>query len=195
MKIIGLTGGIGSGKTTVAKQFAKLDIPVYNSDLRAKFLMNSDEELQHQVTSLLGNQAYNQEGLNRKWIAQKVFNSRELLQKLNGLVHPVVKKDFENWIKSQKALYVLKEAAILIESKAYKQCDKIIVITATLENRVKRLQQRDNSSVKDIQDRIQNQMSEAERLKYADYIIENNTNLKSLEDQVSEIHKKVLKLK
>ncbi len=195
MKIIGLTGGIGSGKTTVAKLFSKINIPTYNSDLRAKFLMNHDENLKDQIKTLLGNQAYDQGLLNRKWIAQKVFEKKELLQKLNKLVHPLVKKDFQKWIRKQKVAYLLKEAAILIESQAYKSCDKIIVVTAGSDNRIERIQSRDNSSIEEIQKRIQNQMSETERLKYADYIIKNDADLKSLENQVLETHKKILKLK
>ncbi len=195
MKIIGLTGGIGSGKTTVAKLFNKINIPTYNSDLRAKFLMNHDENLKAQIKALLGNQAYDQGLLNRKWIAQKVFEKKDLLQKLNKLVHPLVKKDFENWIPKQKVAYLLKEAAILIESQAYKSCDKIIVVTAELDKRIERIQSRDNSSIEEIRKRIQNQMSEIERVKYADYIIKNDASLKSLENQVLETHKKILKLK
>ncbi|APD06555.1 dephospho-CoA kinase [Flavobacteriaceae bacterium UJ101] len=195
MKIVGLTGGIGSGKSTVAQLFEKKGIPTYNSDLRAKFLMNNDLSLQKEIKSLLGNQAYDEKGLSRKWIAKKVFDDPQLLQKLNEIVHPAVKKDFEEWVLIQKTPYVLKEAAILIESGAYKGCDKIIVVTAELENRVKRLLLRDNSTVEEIQKRIQNQMSEKERLNYADYIIINDTDLKFLELKVLETHKEILKLK
>ncbi len=195
MKIIGLTGGIGSGKSTVAQLFEEQGIPHYNSDLRAKFLMNHEETLRQQIKELLGESSYHQGELNRQWIAKKVFESPALLQQLNALVHPAVKKDFESWIEQQTTPYVLKEAAILIESGAYKGCDKIIVVTADLPNRIKRVQVRDHSSVEEIQKRIQNQMNDEERLKHADYIIENNTTLKSLALKVKEIHKKILKLK
>lgn len=195
MKIVGLTGGIGSGKSTVAELFKQLGIPTYNSDLRAKFLMNHNETLQKQIKSLLGVQAYIDNIINREWIAKKVFNDQKLLHKLNEIVHPVVKKDFEKWVLAQKAPYILKEAAILIESGAYKSCDKIVVVTATLENRIKRVQLRDNSSKEEIQKRIQSQINEEERLKYADYIITNDANVELLGLKVLETHKKILKLK
>lgn len=195
MKVIGLTGGIGSGKSTVAQLFESYGIPCYNSDFRAKYVMNHNEVLREQIKTLLGEESYNQENLNRQWIAKKVFENASLLQKLNALVHPAVKEDFEHWAKQQKTSYILKEAAILIESGAYKSCDKIIVVTTNLETRIERVQARDHSSAKEIQKRVENQMNDAERLKYADYIIENNSTLETLALKVSEIHKKLLKLK
>jgi len=175
MKIVGLTGGIGSGKTTVANIFNALGIPIYNSDVRAKHIMNNDEELILSIKKLLGNEAYKNKILNKEFVAQKIFKSKKILQQLNQLVHPKVAQDFETWVKQhQNAPFVIKESAILIESKAYKNVDKIIVINAPLELRVQRVMQRDNTSKEAVQARIANQMSEAERNKYADFIIQND---------------------
>lgn len=195
MKVVGLTGGIGSGKSTVAKLFEELGVPTYDSDSRAKFLMNHDPILQKQIKFLLGSQAYNMNIINRKWIARKVFNDEKLLYQLNNLVHPIVRKDFEKWMLEQKKPYILKETAILIESGFYKDCDQIIVVTAELECRIKRLQLRDNSSLEEIQNRVQNQINEEDRLRYANYIVENNSDLNFLKREVLRVHKKILKLK
>ena len=192
MKIIGLTGGIGSGKTTVAKIFKSLGIPVYNSDERAKFLMNHSTELITNIKKELGEASYKNERINREYIASVIFNDKTKLQTINSLVHPVVAKDFEQWTNQQTtAPYVIKEAAILIESGSYKYVDKIIVVTAPIEVRVKRVLQRDNTTKEEVQARLNNQISEKERQSYADYIVKNDGE-HSLIKQVLTIHQSIL---
>lgn len=195
MKIVGLTGGIGSGKTTVAKLFEKRNIPVYYADDHAKYLMKRDKTLRQNIKELLGEKAYNKEGkINRSWIAERIFNNSSLLQNLNALVHPIVQRDFQRWMALQNSPYVLKEAAILIESGFYTNCDRIIVVTAALKNKIKRMQHRDNISLKNIQLRIKNQITDNERIKYASYVIENNSTIEILEKQVKKIHNKMLSI-
>jgi len=195
MKIVGLTGGIGSGKTTVAKLFEKRNIPVYYADDHAKYLMKRDKTLRQNIKELLGEKAYNKDGkINRSWIAERIFNNSSLLQSLNALVHPIVQRDFQRWMALQNSPYVLKEAAILIESGFYINCYRIIVVTAALKNKIKRMQHRDNISLKNIQLRINNQITDNERIKYASYVIENNSTIEILETQVKKIHNKMLSI-
>ena len=187
---VGLTGGIGSGKTTVAEIFYSLGIPVYNSDERAKFLMENDPSLRVTIIEYFGEESYRSEGLNRLYLSKEVFSDKSKLQKLNSLVHPVVGNDFAVWCKNQSALFVVKEAAILIESGAYKGLDKIIIITASENTRMDRVMDRDDVKASEVRDRINNQMADSERLKYADFIIDNDGS-KMLIPQVKEIFNKL----
>lgn len=172
---VGLTGGIGSGKTTVSSIFKSFGIPTYNSDIRAKELMNNNVELICSIKKILGDSSYKNNSLNTKYISEKVFSEPNLLKKLNKLVHPKVSKDFDSWCtKNKKHNIIIKEAAILIESKAYLHLQKIIVVNAPIDIRIKRVMKRDNSSYKDVEKRINNQMLDSERNKYADYIIKNS---------------------
>ncbi len=192
--IVGITGGIGSGKTTVANLFSKYDVPIYNSDNRAKFLMNTDVNLVNDIKTLLGAEAYKEGRLNKSWVGNEIFNDKKKLSQLNAIVHPVVNDDFLDWVDVQDYPYVLKEAAILIESGAYKKCDKIIVVTAALENRIQRLLNRDNLTKNEILIRIQNQISEEQRLKFSNYVIDNDSSLMSLKYKIKNIHNEILKL-
>lgn len=172
---IGLTGGIGSGKTTVATVFNSFGIPIYNSDVRAKYIMNTDVELVNDIKQLLGQHAYKEGEINRPYISKKVFSTPSLLQQLNNLVHPKVAQDFSKWCDQHKNHpIIIKEAAILIESKAYLTLDKIVVVNAPEETRIARVQQRDNADIEAVKARIRNQISEEERNKYADFIINND---------------------
>ena len=171
---VGLTGGIGSGKTTVAEIFYSFGIPVYNSDERAKYLMENDPSLRVTIIEYFGEESYRSEGLNRLYLSKEVFSDKSKLQKLNSLVHPVVSKDFAGWCKNQSAPFVVKEAAILIESGAYKGLDKIIIVTASENTRMDRVMDRDDVKASEVRDRINNQMVDSERLKYADFIIDND---------------------
>ena len=171
---VGLTGGIGSGKTTVSEIFYSLGIPVYNSDERAKYLMENDTSLRKDIIEYFGEESYRSEGLNRLYLSKEVFLDKSKLQKLNSLVHPVVGSDFAIWCKNQSASFVLKEAAILIESGAYIGLDKIIIITASENIRMDRVMDRDNVKASEVRNRINNQMTDSERLKYADFIIDND---------------------
>ena len=143
MKTIGLTGGIGSGKSVILKVFASLGVPCYQSDTRAKKLMQEDEELVGNIKEMFGDDIYNGQELNRSQLAELVFSDKKKLEGLNALVHPAVKKDFNFFFKQQKAPYIIKEAAILFETGIYKNCDLVILICAPKEDRIVRVMHRD----------------------------------------------------
>ena len=187
MKIVGLTGGMGSGKTTVANFFKEMGVPVYIADDAGKSLMNTNKEVKSKIISLFGEQAYNDGLLDRKYIANQVFNSPEKLEQLNQIVHPAVGLDFQQWMNNQDSPYVLYEAAILFEKGGYKKCDLIILVTAPLEDRISRLQARDDSSVDEIEARIQHQWSDDKKRKLSNFEIINK-NLSSTKKQVRNLH-------
>ena len=193
MKIVGLTGGIGSGKTTVSAMFADLGVPVYNSDRQAKELMQTSSELREQITELLGKEAYREGELQRQYIAKKVFRSPELLRQLNEIVHPAVKKDFSDWASIQEYPYVIQEAAILFENGSHSAFDKMILVTAPVEERIARIQKRDGSNREAILDRMQQQWEDLRKEALSDYVID-NTNLERTRDQVAAIHAELLEL-
>ncbi len=193
MKIIGLTGGIGSGKTTVAKLFEELGVPVYNSDLKAKKLMQNSKELRTAVMDLLGEESYKLQRLNKKYIADKIFEDKELLQKLNAIVHPAVRQDFFKWVKKKRTPYVIQEAAILFENNSYKTFDKIILVKAPKEVRLQRVLTRDAISEKEILARMENQWDDSKKIPLADYVIE-NTDLGKTKLQVEKIHHELTKM-
>ena len=179
MKRIGITGGIGSGKSVVARVFAALGVPVYDSDTRAKWVMAHDPVLRQQLLAAFGTATYDAAGqLDRPYLAGQVFGNAERLAQLNGLVHPRVGEDFATWVATQAAAghrYVLKEAALLFESGAYKTLDGIITVFAPPEMRVARVLSRDpHRSAADVQNIISQQLSEAERLARANYVIYND---------------------
>lgn len=186
-KIIGITGGIGSGKTTAANHFQTLGFPLYNSDLRARYIQNNSPEVIQQITKLFGSDSYTNDGLNRAYIASQVFNNKEKIKQLNQIVHPAVFKDFEDWIEKQETKFVIKEAAILIESGSYKDCHIIISILADAEIRINRAINRDQLSREAILSRISNQITDEERASYSDYIINNSKDLDYLYKQVEKI--------
>ncbi len=190
---VGITGNIGSGKSTLVRIFAQLGVPVYDADSRAKAVMVEDEILVSQIKNLLGANAYNSQGsLNRAEISQQVFNNAQLLQQLNALVHPALFKDFDNWVLKQNAPYILKEAALLIESESYKNLDVLIVVLADEEIRLKRSMARDGVTQDAILARMRNQMPQEEKAKFAQFIIQNNDDL--LIPQVLKIHQQLLAL-
>ena len=188
---IGLTGGIGSGKSTVAKVFEILGIPVYDADSSAKRLMNTDPDLRAAITNEFGPDAYNENGLNRKKIAAIVFNDPVRLEKLNRLIHPATIRDAEEWMKKQNSPYAIKEAALLFESGAHAGLDKIIGVSAPLELRIRRAMQRDHSTEAEVMGRIRQQMDEDSKLKRCDEIIHNNEQ-ELLIPQVLALHRKWL---
>ena len=190
MVVVGLTGGIGSGKSTVAKIFSKLGISVYNSDIRAKALYSESKELREKMILNFGSDIYLGAEINRKKLASIVFADKSKLALLNSLVHPLLQLDFEQWKAEQSSDYVIREAAILIESGAYKTCDKVIIVTANKELRIKRVTLRDNASNTEVEQRVNNQLSDEERLKYADFEILNN-GTESLIEQVIEVNRKM----
>ena len=191
MKVIGLTGGMGSGKTTVANFFKELGVPVYIADDAAKNLMNTSTEVKSKIIDLLGEKAYPDGVLDRKYVAAQVFDSAEKLEKLNGIVHPAVATDFENWKNSQNFPYVIYEAAILFEKGGNKKCDAVILITAPYRDRIKRLQQRDKSSEKEIEARMKHQWSDSKKRKLADFEIK-NLNIANIREQVRKLHEILL---
>jgi dephospho-CoA kinase len=191
MKVIGLTGGIGSGKTTVSHIFEALDVPVYFSDTRAKYLMEYDAELKNALIKKLGEKSYLNNGeLNRKHISRLIFENDQLLAWINSVVHPRVGADFEAWKLKQTSPFVIKETALLIETLNQQKVDKIIVVIASKEIRLSRIKARDGLSESEILARMQKQLTDEERIKYADYII-NNDGHQSILSQTLAIHKKL----
>lgn len=189
---VGITGGIGSGKTTVCKLFENIDIPVYYADIEAKKLMTFDKQLKSSVKDLLGNDAYYRNGrLNRKYVSSIIFNDKEKLAKLNSIVHPAVAVDANNWFAKQNSKYAIKEAALLVENESYKQLDYLIVVTAPVEMRIKRVVKRDKSEFNLIKQRIANQLPEIQKKKVADFVIDNSGDV-SLISQVWKIHRKLM---
>jgi dephospho-CoA kinase len=171
---VGLTGGIGSGKTTVAKLFALLGIPVYYADDEAKRLMNTDPVLKEAITRHFGEQAYAGDELDRKYLAGIVFNDKEKLELLNSLTHPVTIKDADDWISRQTSPYIIKEAALLFESGAAEKLDHIIGVYAPQHIRVQRVMDRDKIPVEEIMKRISRQIDEEMKMKLCDFVITNN---------------------
>ena len=190
---VGLTGGIGSGKSTVSKILISKGFSVYISDNRAKWLMNNNDNLKSNIISIFGNKAYLKGYLNRKYLSAKVFNDSLKLKALNNLVHPLVAIDFKNWLLHQKFKdFVFKEAAILIESGAYKEMDKIIVVSCPENIRLERVLKRDGNSPEYVKKRMQNQISETEKINHADFVVKNNG---SESDLVLEVEFVISKLK
>ena len=173
MKIVGLTGGIGSGKTTVANFFKELGVPIYIADAEAKKLMTKNAELQQKIKALLGTEAYQNGELNRKYIADLVFKNPEKLRALNSLVHPAVAEDFKKWTNSQNAVFVIKESALLFETGDYKNCDVVILVKASMDERIRRVMKRDAISKDGVMERISHQWSDEKKEILSDYIIEN----------------------
>lgn len=179
-KVIGLTGGIGSGKTTVAKYFQTFGIPVYIADDEAKKISESPE-ICSKIKNIFGDSVFDNNILNRKKLADIVFDNKAKLAQLNAVIHPAVKIHFENWVKLHNENdFVIKETAILFESGSYKFCDYIITVVAPLETRIKRIIKRDNSSRAEILTKMSNQWSDEERIDKSDFVIFNISNAKTL---------------
>ena len=190
---VGITGGIGSGKSTITSLFHDLGVPIYNSDERAKWLLSNDVDLMDQIKILFGQESYSNNKLDRAHIANIVFQDNDMLKELNAIVHPLVKIDFKNWLFLQKKEpLVIKEAAILIESGAYKELDVLIVVLADKKTRIKRVINRDNVSKEDVEKRMETQISDSERLKFANFSVDNNTDQSNLKMQVGELYKQLL---
>ncbi|MCO6478619.1 MAG: dephospho-CoA kinase [Phaeodactylibacter sp.] len=190
---VGITGGIGSGKTTACKVFETLGIPVYYADSQAKQLMVSDPRLVAGIKALFGPESYLRDGaLNRPFIAQQVFSNDEKLKQLNALVHPAVAEDAERWHHAQENVpYTLKEAALLFESGSYKQLDKLITVSAPEKLRIQRVMERDGVSAEEVRARMKKQMPEEEKVKRSDFVIYND-GAHFLIRQVLDIHRALL---
>ncbi|HEY5408885.1 MAG TPA: dephospho-CoA kinase [Ginsengibacter sp.] len=190
---IGLTGGIGSGKSTVAQIFEVLGIPVYYADAASKRLMNENDELKHKIKSAFGEETYTNGVLNRKYLSDIVFKDAEKINLLNSLVHPVTIKDAAQWMQKQTTPYVIKEAALIFESSSNKDLDYVIGVKSPAELRIKRTMARDNISLAQVQARIDRQMNEEEKINLCNYVIVNDEH-QMLIPQVLALHEKFLKL-
>ena len=192
-KLIGLTGGIGSGKTTVARIIEENGYAVYYSDVRAKELVNESDILRKEITGFLGEKAYDEKGFyDTKYVSGKVFADPELLEKLNNTIHPAVKLDFEHWRNSQTGKIIFKETALLFELKIDSQCDKSLLVTAEDNTRIKRVMDRDGKTYREVQTILEKQMAEKDKIRKADFIIYNNSTLEDLKNQTEEVLKKIL---
>ena len=191
--LVGLTGGIGSGKTTVAKVFETLGVPVYYADEEAKKLMNEDENLKNKIIANFGEEVYENGLLKKEVLSGIVFKDADKLKLLNSLVHPATIAHAEAWHKQQTSAYVIKEAALLFESDAWKYIDYSIGVSSPESLRLQRSMQRDNQSTENIRARMQKQMNEAEKMKRCDFILINDEK-QLLVPQILELHKKLLEL-
>lgn len=174
---IGITGGIGSGKTTITELFKHLGIPIYLADERAKWLMHNDFSIITKINELFSPMAYINGELNRPHIAAMAFTNKKLIKQLNEIVHPAVANDFKEWVSNQTTPYIIKEAALLFESGSYLDLDAIVTVAAPLEVRVQRTIKRDNISREAVMNRIKNQLPDEVKSSAADYVINNNGNL------------------
>lgn len=187
---IGVTGGIGSGKSTVCQIFEVLGIPVYYADKEAKRLMQSNPALMAAIRDYFGNEVYDNRGkLNRSLLADKVFKNKAELDKLNALVHPVTIQDAETWANRQSTSYVIKEAALMFESEAFHHMDEIIGVYAPEALRIQRTMQRDGTSREEILQRMHNQMDEEVKMRLCDYVIDNDER-HAVIPQVLKLHEK-----
>jgi len=192
MILVGLTGGIGSGKTTVAKQFSALGVPVYIADDEAKKLMKRSKIIKRKLIQLFGKEAYIDDELNKALIANIIFNDKTYLEKMNAIIHPRVKKHFHKWALKQDSPYVIKEVAVLFENDGYKACDYVITVIAPIDLRMKRILKRDNTTKAKIMAIMKNQWTDEEKSKLSDFVIENIA-LDNTKNQVLKIHKQLLK--
>ncbi len=188
---IGLTGGIGSGKSTVAKVFEALGIPVYYADEAAKRLMNEDVVLKHKIQQQFGTDVYAEGKLNRKNLADIVFNDPEKLSQLNALVHPATLTDAEKWMKAQTTAYCIKEAALIFESGAHEYLDYVIGVTAPVALRIQRIMQRDGITREDVLLRMDKQLDESEKMQLCNFVIKNDEQSLIL-PQVLALHDQIL---
>ena len=193
-KLIGITGGIGAGKSTVSTICKHLGFKVYNSDQRAKEIVSEDSIIKKKLISFFGNNIYKNGVLDRKFLSDKIFNDKSSLEQINSIIHPAVKKDFNSWVinnLNEKILF--KESALLLESGAYKELDKIILIVSDKNLRVSRVLNRDqNRSKKEIESIIDKQIDEVDAIKYADIVIDNNHKKMLLPSVIKEIEKLIV---
>ena len=174
MKRIGLTGGIGSGKSFVANILEHMGFPVYYSDTQSKELTKSNPSIKRGLISLFGEEVYSDNELNTQLVATKIFQNEKMRQKVNELIHPIVRKDFDNWAMNQKSALVFNEAAILFETGAYRNFDATILVCAPMELKIQRVMKRENCSKEDVLARMSKQWSDEEKMKLADYTILND---------------------
>ena len=187
--IIGVTGGIGSGKSMVCNMFAELGVPIFNTDNVANNITNTNNDVKNQIIILLGNNAYNTDGsMNRKYVASKVFSDSNLLKSLNAIIHPLVYLEFYKWIDSINTNYAMIESALLFKSKLINDIDHILVITANDEVRIKRVMNRSNMTREDVINRMNNQM-DTSYYKIDPYYIKNEGTIEELQSEVLRLHR------
>jgi dephospho-CoA kinase len=184
MKHIGLTGGIGSGKTTVSKILVKNGIPVYDSDSSAKLIMNSSNQIKKLIINHFGKLSYTNNKLNNKYISKIIFNNPVEMNKINSLIHPFVHDNFNKWKNNFSSKYVIFESAIIFETGSHKKFDFNIIVLSDLEKRIKRVIERDFLSEDDVLSRIKSQWIDDKKIRFADYVIKNNKSFKFLENNV-----------
>ncbi|WP_299167289.1 dephospho-CoA kinase [uncultured Allomuricauda sp.] len=192
MIVVGLTGGIGSGKSTVSGMFKDLGVPVYDSDSEAKRLMTTSAELKKAIIELLGKRAYDGKTLNRSFIANQIFENPETLQKLNKIVHPAVRTDFLEWTEIQEAPYVIQETALIFENEAQENYDYVILVTAPEDLRLQRVMERDEASKEEVLNRMRNQMSDDKKVALSNFCID-NINLEITKKRVAELHQRLVR--
>jgi len=175
-KVIGITGGIGSGKSVIGHILSTMGYPVYYSDQEAKEVMNNDVELRKELIALFGENTYVNGELNRPFLAEKIFTSPVLKEKINQLVHPRVRKRFQDFVDSSNSDYIFNEAAILFETGAYKDFDATLLVIADKELRIQRIMERDSISVEQVTARMNNQWTDEQKLKLTNFVIRNNEN-------------------
>ena len=191
MKIVGLTGGIGSGKSKALTFFKNKGIPCYQADLAGHKVLNENPEVKAKVKAYFGSEIYTSKGLDRKALGKQVFNNQEALQFLNGIVHPAVRLDFQNFIEEQQAPFIVSEVAILFENGGEKRYDKIILLTAPEALRIERVMARDGVSETEVRQRMQKQWTDAQKIPLADYVID-NTHWTTTENELERVYKKLL---
>lgn len=191
--IVGITGGIGAGKSTVSMIFKSFGVPIYEADFHSKDLLDSDPNLQFALVNLLGEKVVENKKINRAVMANLIFNDKDLLEKANALIHPIVGEHFKNWVAKQDSPYIIKEAAILYESGSYKDCDKVIMVSAPKEMRIKRVMARSAISRDEVLSRMNKQWPDQKKIELADFCIQNDEQI-SVIKQSLEIHKKLLVL-
>ena len=187
---VGLTGGIGSGKSTVAELLNIRGVAIYDSDSRAKELMNGNEALREALIAAFGAECYTDAGLNRAWLAERVFGNKAELERLNAIVHPAVMRDFAAWAETAEGDYVVMESAILLEAGLESHVDVVVAVMAPKELRLQRAMQRDGATEAQIEERMRNQMSDDERTERAKYAIV-NIDLDELEEDVEQLHRRL----
>ena len=188
---VAITGGIGTGKTTISSMFSDKGIPVFNSDEIAKEIMNTNSLLKNEIVTAFGDKAYDKNKLNKEYLSDVIFNNETLLKKINSIVHPYVAEEFNSWIQEQNSKYIIYESAIIFENQAEDFFDKIICVTASEEEVISRIMKRNDFSVDKIKSIINKQLPNDAKIQKSDYVIE-NINISKLSDKVLEIHNDIM---
>jgi len=188
---VAITGGIGTGKTTISNMFSDKGVPVFNSDEIAKEIMNTNSLLKNEIVTAFGDKVYDKNRLNKEYLSDAIFNNETLLKKINAIVHPYVADEFNSWIEEQDSKYIIYESAIIFENQAEDFFDKIICVTASEEDVISRVMKRNNFSVDKIKSIINKQLPNDAKIQKSDYVIE-NINISKLSDKVLEIHNDIM---